>query len=849
LTINPAFNIESAANVEECFELLRAYTSTTDDRADHIFDRLLTGIRLMHLEAIELAEQEFRRILASEALPVENPKSLTAWEKAYIGLGQLLDEHGRQDEGAQVWAEFGALLARRNCPELIANFLIHASHRVAEHDLVAARSILLPMLERTHKLALEQLNSLGAAFISCEDFHSAAVCFESALPAAESSDSWTMSLLLNLVTTSNALQDHRKALHYSSALFALELFDAFPNRNKFLLLRAVSLVEMGHHEEALQIIATTRYATVLDALALLRAELLIDLKRYEEASAILVSPELVGDPAVRRLKNRIDQEGAAPLTVDCPHRVLGMILGVGASVAPHQNPPPKTLLIRDNPDLSRTDRARFAKLLEKTQAPGRQVKYGPSSNGKPPAMITTMTVEYVDDVAEFEAKWHLYLDELQTRQALSYLVEHWNYLHRIVEDGRRGVLDVDEFETALLALVSVAGKVADSGDVQQFSPLIWYISDMLEVSVSHHDLAAFIWTMRGSVLHAATRITNSSAVIVDVELRRSLEQYSLSLDALPLDARCRVLGRTLIHWNSVAQERANIFDSSKIFELIAECLDLADDEVWLEFAVMNSLVGNHVRSGELFEASLAEIQRQNPGVRITLSDEMDVAHGCAHFLTRCRTEAKCHVTYGPFAPYIHREVVNFRNVPFDMHGLSHPLPSTDQIVGALGFSDPGHGLIVLGVGAGHGNWAAMMMHEQTHIMRRNGQMLRTDDNCWLQVRHDVPIASAQAYRRLMEDVAQRNNVIAELVHIGQNWARVEPERCHEQIQNMLDYFTALGTLETASSYPCAAIFLGMANALLADAPAGAVDSYLQHAELMSHQEALAYARRNATLQV
>jgi hypothetical protein len=86
------------------------------------------------------------------------------------------------------------------------------------------------------------------------------------------------------------------------------------------------------------------------------------------------------------------------------------------------------------------------------------------------------------------------------------------------------------------------------------------------------------------------------------------------------------------------------------------------------------------------------------------------------------------------------------------------------------------------------------------------------------------------------------------VEQGADWARHHPEASGRQIQNMLDHYTALHTQEPPSSYPCAAILVGMAAILLGEAGPRGVASYLTHLAVMDHAEALEYGRRHASLE-
>jgi hypothetical protein len=87
-----------------------------------------------------------------------------------------------------------------------------------------------------------------------------------------------------------------------------------------------------------------------------------------------------------------------------------------------------------------------------------------------------------------------------------------------------------------------------------------------------------------------------------------------------------------------------------------------------------------------------------------------------------------------------------------------------------------------------------------------------------------------------------------LVEHGADWALHHPKASGRQIQNMLDHYTALHTQEPPSSYPCAAILVGMAAELLTEAGPRGVVSYLSHLAVMDHAEALEYGRRRASLE-
>jgi hypothetical protein len=139
-----------------------------------------------------------------------------------------------------------------------------------------------------------------------------------------------------------------------------------------------------------------------------------------------------------------------------------------------------------------------------------------------------------------------------------------------------------------------------------------------------------------------------------------------------------------------------------------------------------------------------------------------------------------------------------------------------------------------------------------HLSVRSGQQLCTEDGRWLLVKRDVPIASALTYHMFMQMEESSlgkefSEQIRAFVFLGQQQAESHMEATSRWVNNMLEYYYALGTQETPSSYPCAAIFLGIVYCLLGKDEIEMTDSYFRHLAVMDHEAALAYGRRKAHL--
>ena len=116
---------------------------------------------------------------------------------------------------------------------------------------------------------------------------------------------------------------------------------------------------------------------------------------------------------------------------------------------------------------------------------------------------------------------------------------------------------------------------------------------------------------------------------------------------------------------------------------------------------------------------------------------------------------------------------------------------------------------------------------------------------WLRVRRDVPTAALGTDMYLIAKTQSEDVLLPPslefFVNHGQQAARSEPNRIHEYIGAMLEYFDSHG-LETNAAYECAAILAGALLEIVGKPDSKEMTSYISHLELVSHKEALLRAR-------
>ena len=115
------------------------------------------------------------------------------------------------------------------------------------------------------------------------------------------------------------------------------------------------------------------------------------------------------------------------------------------------------------------------------------------------------------------------------------------------------------------------------------------------------------------------------------------------------------------------------------------------------------------------------------------------------FRAECPDGTTCNKHYGPFAPYIHADARSWDDSVFAELPGAEFAPLGKPSVYA--FTDGN--LVVMNRQAGVA-YAATVMHEAEHRLIRAGQQLRAADGRWLQVKRDVPTASALTYLQVLK---------------------------------------------------------------------------------------------------
>jgi hypothetical protein len=293
-------------------------------------------------------------------------------------------------------------------------------------------------------------------------------------------------------------------------------------------------------------------------------------------------------------------------------------------------------------------------------------------------------------------------------------------------------------------------------------------------------------------------------------------------------------------WSEATERQLGAYVARLIDELSPE------DGIYRAIAATES--GSPDASVRYVDALRAKTQEEHPGIRISLAPEFETAIAVHRFKLQAPDECQCRHQYGPFAEHICSEVARWSEIGYAIT----PLGSCHGALGPLAFTDGN--LVVIDERLSNTTaYAAVVMHEACHRMKRTGHMWLTEDGEWLHLNRDVPTASAKTHLSLLEDpepaqpLRQSLNEVRHLVEIGRTQASADRDGVGRYIRNMLQYFDDLGNQETTASYPCAAILLGMAFDLLEDREA--VDSYLSHLEVMGHDQALRKGQKRAQLRL
>ncbi len=252
---------------------------------------------------------------------------------------------------------------------------------------------------------------------------------------------------------------------------------------------------------------------------------------------------------------------------------------------------------------------------------------------------------------------------------------------------------------------------------------------------------------------------------------------------------------------------------------------------------------------ELLDGFLSEVARENPGVKITLAPGFETERAVMRFRANCPDRVACEELFGPFAPYLHREVRDWTPEIFQEPPKGEIIQLGRHSVHA--FTDGN--LVVMNNSLGH-SYVPTMMHEAEHQWFRAGRQLLAEDGRWFQVKRDVPTAAAMTYLHVREGNGESEGSgvapgIERLIEIGIRYAQQDPERAATSVRHALRYFDDLATQETAASYVAGAILVGIAYGLYGADQEKRVHAYVQHLNVMDHDEAFEFGRREATLRL
>jgi hypothetical protein len=527
-----------------------------------------------------------------------------------------------------------------------------------------------------------------------------------------------------------------------------------------------------------------------------------------------------------------------------------MALGLHGDEISHEHEMPADVYDPDAyfvPDLTDADREHFDRLLAEFEESYLQTHWGEPTGNTPASYQHGIRIEYVADVADFEHRWHLYERERQVRARRRELHDHWEGFrarHPITRDVAR--FDVTEIVEARVTLTGISRELALAGEREAFAQIAFYAADLLEASHSDPFPAALAWSQRAEVIAAGRFFADDRTTVLQVELARCLHQFRAVLHGLDAHRGARALDMTLESWIQISEDEAGV-DPAALAEMALPFVTVAEPYTRTLIGVACSLAGHHAQAGELIENVLGEARAAAPGTPVTYPNRVGVALAVARMMSRAPTLGACIEQYGVFGPVLHEEVAGWAPDALP-YAIAREESARPAYVPPLAFADPP--LVVMQEALGEAI-PAVMMHEIAHLSLRVGQMLRTLDGRWLNVRRDVPIASAITYEQLLNDKDAADltdyglDGVRALVAAGEREVQRDAGRCGRHIQNMLDYFDALGRQETPASYECGALLAGMARGLVQE---HAVD-YLSHLKVLDHAEALVFGAQGANLEL
>jgi tetratricopeptide (TPR) repeat protein len=419
------------------------------------------------------------------------------------------------------------------------------------------------------------------------------------------------------------------------------------------------------------------------------------------------------------------------------------------------------------------------------------------------------------------------------------------------QQGQHRATDFIEHVTEIVDQVK---GYADVGDREMVRAFALHAADFLEVTTSDRFAAMLLWQSRATILTAVYRFAQTSArKILEQEIVHSLQTAERVAKRLDADCQRATWPFILRAWWYLGNKFLGQAAYEQVVALArrtSRSLDLLDK---LYYGLACHRLGDHRQAVNLLGKILGEAKAKEGSKEEELLIEARVALARSRVLLECPQPSQCARRWGPFAPYIYAEVVD-RPVQ-DFWHLGQPdcgerMPEAWTLPRA--FVDGN--LVVMEQTAGSELYTALVMHEAQHSLKRlAGQQLRTETGRWLSFKRDVPVASAQTYLMLLTKTAETGaeksqSGLGQFLDIGRRCAANRKKEAHQFIQNMLLYFDDLAPRETRASYPCAAILLGMAFGLLGEGHFEEVSAYIEHLEVMNHQEALIMGQKKAKLQ-
>ena len=891
---NPITNAETPTACTEALDTLLVGEVDDTERLLLLFDAAVT---YLELNAPLEAEAATRRIMAFKCDVSSESGGPSVREAAARNIADMYMRAERYQDAAQSLAD-GAMAALQIRRSLRAIQIVAEALSELPEDAGNDIPVLYDIARTAADIAPagQELFSL-IAYIGYKSFqhgnNARALEFqERALGlSAFGNEEEIAGILANQVTIGVAIKDWARVSRYGRQAAAALRTVGLNSGLRELILTASAEMELGRPAETLALIdeIDPELPTSADHrlqgpdfasnLRLLRAEALVDLKRYGEAAAVLAEmDEAPGSPPapsarwgawlrprpraktasvrtrIKRLELRIERENSGPLSIGCAHRVLGMALGMPAGEVAHSNEPPDRVFDPGAyrvPDLTDADRQYFDTILDKIGESIYQTKH--SENSRDPLsgpMIMACRLEYTDDVADFEQKWRLYALERAVQERRRDLIKGWDIFRRrfaVNRDVER--YDVDEVNAGCRILAEICRELASAGDRTAFAPVAMFAADMLESWHSDPVSAAFTWTQRARVLSAALTLTGGSVGLLGVELRHCQNQFGALASLVEPRQFAALLDETLENWIDLAEDEGSTVSAAELADLALPLVPLLAPYTRLLTGVALSMAGRYTQGGDLIEAVLQETRGSMPDTPILYPDRIGYALAVASVLSHSNESGGIRAAYGSFSAAVHAEVEIWAPgtfvEEFDIQGFVAGIQ-----VPPLAFSE--HPLMVIGQSSDIG-WPAVWEHEMRHSMFREGQTLKTADGRWRRVKRDTPVASAITYYRLLypdgSDGESRDLLppgmdgIRILANLGEESVRSDPVTTGLQIQRMLKYFDALGRIETPASYQCAALLAGMARQYLGD---GGL-SYLMHLEVTDHVEALQFGAMRAKL--